>query len=55
MGFWKYWKLQFKDLKEMRGFAKFVTLLMMLNPSVVHTMWLYDTGRITPDERFMEE
>ena len=55
MKFGEYWRLQFRDIKYMRGIPKLITMLVALNPFIMHTMWLYDTGRITPDERFMEK
>ena len=63
MTFKQYYKAQFKDVprvwqlakKHKKYFAFFLTMLMLLNPFCMYVMWLYDTGRMKIDNRFMGE
>lgn len=58
--FRKYYKQQFKDMKivwklarkHKKYFALVCTIFTLLNPWVIYTMYLYDTGLIKVDERF---
>ncbi len=60
MTFFEYYKAQFKDLKSIwilahghkKYFALVLTVLNLFNPFVIHTMYLYDTGKMQIDKRF---
>ena len=43
------WKLARANAKY---FAFATTVLQLLNPAVIHTMYLYDTGRLKVDKRY---
>ena len=61
--FKEYYKQQFKDIpkvwklarKHKKYFAFFVTLITLFSPLAIHTMYLYDTGLIKADKRFLPE
>lgn len=63
ISFLKYYKEQFKDVPKIWRLAKInkawvafiLTMLTLFNPFIIHTMWLYDTGRMNIDKRFMED
>lgn len=66
ISFLKYYKEQFKDVPKMWRLSKkhkklavwiafIFSMLTLFNPFIIHIMWLYDTGRMKIDNRFMGE
>lgn len=66
ISFLNYYKEQFKDIPKMWRLLKkhkklavwiafIISMLTLFNPFVIHIMWLYDTGRMNIDSRFMED
>ena len=63
ISFKKYYLQQFKDIpncwklaKIYKNYAAFVcNILWLLSPTVIYTMWLYDTGQMKIDKRFYEK
>lgn len=48
-------KLVWKCAKELKKYGKFFSMLrVFLNPQAVKMMYLYDTGKMKPDERYLE-
>lgn len=63
ISFKKYYLQQFKDVsvcwklaKKHKKYGAFIlSVLTLLSPNVIHTMWLYDTGQMKIDKRFYEK
>ena len=60
ISFKKYYFQQFKDIpncwklaKKYKKYAAFIcSILWLLSPMAIYTMWLYDTGQLKIDKRF---
>ena len=48
----KIWKIAKRHKKY---FAFFATVLTLLNPWIIHTMYLYDTGLMEIDRRYQKK
>ena len=63
ISFKKYYLQQFKDVsvcwklaKKHKKYGAFIlSVLTLLSPNVIYTMWLYDTGQMKIDKRFYKK
>lgn len=63
ISFKKYYFQQFKDIptcwklaKKYKNYAAFIcSILWLLSPMAICTMWLYDTGQMKIDKRFYKK